>query len=128
MNKIILSIAAAAALAACAGGGASNPLKGHEFATMQDGTRITLNFDKENPRLFGKVVNNYNAQYEVAGDNLIVSKIASTMMMPIGNAAKTEHEYFKFLGGEEPKAFSLSGGTLTISDHSGKSIKFDKIK
>ncbi|MCL1892469.1 MAG: META domain-containing protein [Alphaproteobacteria bacterium] len=127
MKKILMVLAGCAALTACASQD-KNPLKGREFASYQDEIKITLNFDKEQPRLYGKVVNSYNAPYELAGDNIIVGRMASSMMMPIGRAAEVEHEYFKFMSDAEPKSYKLEGGYLTLSDHSGKSYKFEKIK
>lgn len=95
---------------------------------MQDETRITLNFDKEKPKLYGKVVNSYNAPYELAGDNIIISRTASTMMMPIGKAAEVERDYFKFIGTGKPMTYSLNGDTLSITNSAGKEMKFEKVK
>jgi heat shock protein HslJ len=126
--KKTIAILALAALAACAGGADENPLKGHEFASRMDGTRITLNFDQEQARLSGKVVNTYNAPYELAGDNIVIKRMSATLMMPIGKAADVERDYFKFMGDAEPKSYRLENGMLTLTDHDGTEYKFERIK
>jgi len=128
MKKIIMSLAVAAAVAGCASNHAEkNPLAGKNFATVQENTRITLNFDEKDMRLYGKVVNNYHAPYELAGDNIIVGRMASTMMAPVGPSAQIEQDYFKFMSDPDPKHYKLKSGTLTITDHAGKSYSFEKM-
>jgi len=126
--KYLLSLASCIFVVACASSN-TNPLQGKNFQTQQDGTKITLNFDKEQPRLFGKVVNTYTAPYEIAGDNITVGMMASTMMMPIGKAAEVEQNYFKFMSAQEPKQFKLSGNgeTLTIRNNDGKEYRFQRV-
>ena len=128
MKRTLMLLAVVAMAGAACARSEENPLRGHEFTMHQEQTKITLIFDKENMRLHGKVVNNYNAPYELAGDNIIIGRMASTMMMPIGGAADAEREYFKFMDNAEPKTYSLNGGFLTITDHSGKSFEFERVK
>ncbi|MCL2749140.1 MAG: META domain-containing protein [Alphaproteobacteria bacterium] len=125
-KTLMLLVTMAAVTSGCAR--SENPLRGHEFESQNDMTKIILIFDKDEMRLRGKVVNVYTASYELSGDNMIVGRMASTMMMPIGNAADVEREYFKFMSDSEPKQISLKDGILTITDHSGKSFEFEKVK
>lgn len=130
MQKILMSLACVAILAGCGGnstGAEKNVLAGKNFVSVQDNTKITLNFDAKEQRLHGKVVNNFNAPYELSGDNIIVGRMASTMMMPIGNSAEVERSFLDFMNGGEPKHFKLDGGTLTLTDHSQRSYKFDRV-
>lgn len=106
----------------------TNHLMGRQFEMTQDGTKITLHFDAEQARLSGRVVNSYHAPYELAGDDIIVKEMASTMMMPIGKAANVEREYFKFMNDAQPKVYYISGDTLTITNGGGKEYKFERVK
>jgi heat shock protein HslJ len=126
MKKTIAMLGMVGLLAAC-GGTAHDPdtLKGHNFYTVQNGTKITLDFDSGGKKLHGKVVNSYNAPYEIKGDNLIIGTMVSTRMMAIGSAAKVEDDYLKFMGDGTLKAFALNEGVLTITDKDGKAIRFD---
>jgi heat shock protein HslJ len=106
----------------------NNPLLGHQFETTQNGTKITLHFDAAQSHLSGRVVNSYHAPYELAGDDIIVKNMASTMMMPIGKAADVEREYFKFMNDVQPKVYCISDDTLTITNGDGKEYKFEMLK
>ncbi|MDR1360725.1 MAG: META domain-containing protein [Rickettsiales bacterium] len=129
IGKIIAMFSVIGLLAGC-GGTAHDPdvLKGRDFYTVQDGTKISLVFDKDGKRLHGKVVNSYNAPYEINGDNLSIGTMVSTRMMAIGNAAKVEDDYMRFMSDGTMKAFSLIEGVLTITDKDGKSVRFESGK
>ncbi len=124
--KTFLTALGALALSACIMQD-DNPLQGREFTATQEEIKITLIFDEDEARLHGKVVNSYNAPYELVGDNLIISRMASTMMMPVGKAAAVEREYFKFMGDIEPKQYVIEGNTLTLIDHNKKEYKFTSV-
>ncbi|GHT58553.1 hypothetical protein FACS18945_4510 [Bacteroidia bacterium] len=125
--KKIIGILALTALCACASA-PKNPLKGHEYKAIEDETTITLNFDESANRVHGKIINSYNAPYELNGDSIIFKPVAATMMMPFGKSAKIEQKYFKFLGDNNPKSFEISGGKLTLQNADGDKWIFEKVK
>jgi len=127
MKKIIMSLIMAVAVAGCASTTEKNPLAGKNFINETEGIRITLNFEAKDLRLSGKVVNTYSAPYELAGDNIIVGRMASTMMMPLGVSAQIERDYFDFMSDKSPKHYILERGILTLTNHEGKSYKFERI-
>lgn len=115
------------ALAAC-GDNASNPdaLKGASFVSEQPGTNIVLNFDANEMRINGRVVNLYNAEYAVRGDKISFGPMASTMMMGPADAMQTEQDYFQFMG--TAASYELKDGRLTIKNPEGKEIIFQQIE
>ena len=147
MKKYFIIFGLVAALTACAGAGdsaapattqnsaaSSRPttgiasLRGAKFEATKDGTKITLNFDDQKDRVYGKVVNNYNSAFTATGNQITFKQMLSTLMMGINaKAMQVEYDYFKFLGDDTPKTFALSGNTLTLTNAAGQSMKFKKV-
>ena len=96
--KKIIAGACVLALAAC-GDNTQNPemLKGANFVSAQPGADITLTFDPNEMRVYGRVVNLYNGGYTADGNNIKFEGFASTMMMGDPQAMETEQEYFQFM-------------------------------
>ncbi len=115
------------ALAAC-GDNAQNPemLKGANFVSAQPGADITLTFDPNEMRVYGRVVNLYNGGYTANGDNIKFEGFASTMMMGEPSAMETEQEYFQFMPMVEK--YELSDGKLTLIAGDGKEIVFTQVE
>ena len=126
MKKLILAGACAFALAAC-GDNAQNPemLKGANFVSAQPGADITLSFDPNEMRVYGRVVNMYNGGYTADGDNIKFEGFASTMMMGAPEAMETEQEYFQFMPTVEK--YTLADGKLTLIADDGKEIVFTQV-
>ena len=112
-------------LSACSYGADSPNLKGSNFESVVDGVTITLSFDAEEQRAYGKVANRYMSSYEINGSQITFTQAAMTMMMPIGNAAEVEHNYFKFFN--DVKTFELKNDVLILKDSSGKEMRFTKV-
>ena len=128
-NKSILILGLCAMLGACAGVAEhDDSLGGKNFTTTKDGVKITLNFAADQPRAYGKVINNYNSMYEVNGDTIVFKGVMSTKMMGLGDSMRVEDEYFKFLTDGNAKTYNLSGRTLILKDTDGKEMKFDIAK
>ncbi|MCL2537998.1 MAG: META domain-containing protein [Alphaproteobacteria bacterium] len=128
MKKLSTSILAMALLLPIAACTSEEPvvLRGGEFITTVDGTEITLNFADDADRAFGRVVNTYNAPYEINGRNIRFGPAAATMMMGLDeNAMRVEFEYFQFLNAVE--TFKLSGNELLLRATDGKEIVFEKL-
>lgn len=101
-------------------------LKGKNFKTQDSETKmeITLGFDKEAPRYFGKAVNNYFGNYEQKDNKLTFSPAGATMMAAPVPLMKAESEYFAFLATVE--SFEIKGKQLILSGKDGKKIAFDE--
>ena len=124
--KLIATGLCALALTACGENG-QNPelLKGANFVSAQPGVDITLSFDPNEMRVYGRVVNLYNGGYTADGDEIKFDGFASTMMMGAPEAMETETEYFQFMPTVE--TYELSDGKLTLIGEGGKEIIFVQV-
>ena len=124
--KLIATGLCALALTACGENG-QNPelLKGANFVSAQPGVDITLSFDPNEMRVYGRVVNLYNGGYTADGDEIKFDGFASTMMMGAPEAMETETEYFQFMPTVE--TYELSDGKLTLIGEGGKEIVFVQV-
>jgi heat shock protein HslJ len=125
--KNIVMGACVLALAAC-GDNAQNPemLKGANFVSAQPGADITLTFDPNEMRVYGRVVNLYNGGYTADGDEIKFDGFASTMMLGAPEAMETETEYFQFMPTVE--TYEYSDGKLTLIGENGKEIVFVQVE
>ena len=124
--KSILAGACTLALVAC-GDASQNPdiLKGANFISAQPGVDITLSFDPNEMRVYGRVVNLYNGGYSAEDDNIKFDGFASTMMMGEPEAMAVEQEYFQFMPTVE--TYEYSDGKLTLIGDNGKEIVFVQV-
>ena len=125
--KLIATGLCALALTACGENG-QNPelLKGANFVSAQPGVDITLSFDPEEMRVYGRVVNLYNGGYTADGDEIKFDGFASTMMLGAPEAMETETEYFQFMPTVE--TYEYSDGKLTLIGEGGKEIVFVQVE
>ena len=125
--KLIATGLCALALTACGENG-QNPelLKGANFVSAQPGVDITLSFDPNEMRVYGRVVNLYNGGYTADGDEIKFDGFASTMMMGAPEAMETETEYFQFMPTVE--TYEYSDGKLTLIGEGGKEIVFVQVE
>ncbi|MBO5740208.1 MAG: META domain-containing protein [Alphaproteobacteria bacterium] len=125
--KSFIAGACVLALAAC-GDNAQNPelLKGANFVSAQPGADITLTFDPNEMRVYGRVVNLYNGGYTADGNNIKFEGFASTMMMGEPQAMEAEQEYFQFMPTVEK--YELGDGKLTLISGDGKEIVFTQVE
>lgn len=124
--KLIATCICALALAACGDNG-QNPelLKGVNFVSAQPGVDITLSFDPNEMRVYGRVVNMYNGAYTADGDDIKFDGFASTMMLGAPEAMETETEYFQFMPTVE--TYEYADGKLTLIGEGGKEIVFVQV-
>ena len=125
--KSILAGVCTLALVAC-GNDAQNPelLKGANFVSAQPGVDITLSFDPNEMRVYGRVVNLYNGGYSAEDDNIKFDGFASTMMMGEPEAMAVEQEYFQFMPTVE--TYEYTDGKLTLIGNDGKEIVFVQVE
>ncbi len=125
--KSFIAGACVLALVAC-GDNAQNPelLKGANFVSAQPGADITLTFDPNEMRVYGRVVNLYNGGYTADGNNIKFEGFASTMMMGDPQAMEAEQEYFQFMPTVEK--YELGDGKLTLISGDGKEIVFTQVE
>ena len=65
-------------------------------------------------------INQYNGTYEIDGENLSISPLASTMMA--GDPAVMEQETAYLMALQAAASFETDGGKLTINDGSGEAV------
>ena len=125
--KFIATGICAMALAACGDNG-QHPelLKGANFISAQPGVDITLSFDPNEMRVYGRVVNLYNGGYTADGDEIKFDGFASTMMMGAPDAMETESEYFQFMPTVD--TYEYNDGKLTLIGEGGKEIVFVQVE
>ena len=125
--KLLMAGVCALTLAAC-NENSNNPemLKGANFVSAQPGVDITLSFDPNDMRVYGRVVNLYNGGYSADDDNIKFDGFASTMMMGDPEAMAIEQEYFQFMPTVE--TYDYSDGKLTLIGNDGKEIIFVQVE
>ncbi|MDR2413080.1 MAG: META domain-containing protein [Rickettsiales bacterium] len=123
--KTIAFFAGILMLGAC-GNEKQNPelLKGTDFSAIQNGVRITLSFDAEQPRVHGKIVNRYNGAYEAEKDKIKFGPLMTTMMFGAEKDMSIEHDYFKFM--EKVESYELKDNKLRLKNSDGAEMIFDK--
>ena len=126
LKSVIMGVCTLA-LAAC-GNDAQNPelLKGANFISAQPGVDITLSFDPNEMRVYGRVVNMYNGGYDATDDSIKFDGFASTMMMGEPEAMTVEQEYFQFMPTVE--TYEYADGKLTLVGADGKEIIFVQVE
>jgi heat shock protein HslJ len=65
-------------------------------------------------------INQYNGGYELDGENLTISPLASTQMA--GDPAVMEQETAYLMALQAAATFEIDGGNLTINDGSGEAV------
>ena len=123
-SKFLIIGACASVLAACGNSDATSAdpaaLRGANFACPMNGVIVTLGFDANEMRAFGRAVNNYNGEYMADGEKIKFGPMATTMMMGPADAMAAEREYLIFLDGVE--TYSLSDGQLTLKNAEGAEL------
>lgn len=123
MKKLCL-LMLCAALFGC-GKEISPQIKGNIYLLTDapENMEITLGFDQNESRFFGRAVNNYFGSYKLEGNTIKFSAIGSTMMAAPEPMMRAETEYFNTLSGIDK--ISLQKDTLTLSGN-GKTLVFRK--
>lgn len=122
MKKIYTLILALLFTTACQ----QENFKGNEYLLTDNttDTPVTIGFDKNENRFFGKAVNNYFGSYQLEGSKISFSQVGSTMMMGSPEGMALEQSYFKELS--DVDSYQEKGNTLTLILKNGKRLSFEK--
>ena len=112
-------------LAACDHGADSAALKGKTYYVIENGTPVTISFDADENRVSGRIVNIYNATYDVDGDHIKFGPTMTTMMMGPTAAMQTEREYLQFL--DTVETYNLTKEQLVLKGADGREMVFQEI-
>ena len=109
MKKMLLSLSLMLSFAGCTA--TSTPsIKGNEFSL--NNANITLAFDKNENKFYGKAVNNYFGVYTLNGANIKLELQGSTMMMGTPEEMTKETKYFNDLN--KVTTYTLNDNSLIL--------------
>lgn len=117
MKKIFLL--PLAFLTACQANG--EKLNGTAYQYQLNNTPITIAFDKNENRYYGKVVNNYFGTYTTQSNEITFHPAGATMMMGPENEMKAEQEWFGLLS--QITHFTKENNALIFTLKNGQVIK-----
>lgn len=125
MKKLLSAVLALFMVAACSKSDVSFKGKMYKLNDAPANMEITLGFDAEEPRFYGKAVNNYFGSYTLEGQKLSFVQAGATMMAGPVEMMEAESTYLQNL----PKitTYSLSDGKLTLTGDNGLKLEFDEI-
>ncbi|MDR1693974.1 MAG: META domain-containing protein [Lactobacillaceae bacterium] len=125
MRKILAIFIGVFMLMGC--GEQQTTFKGYEYKMLNtpNDVNVTISFDAEENRYFGKVVNNFFGLYMAEGNDIAFAPAASTMMMGIGEAMDVEREVLQNL--LEIRSYKFDGGKLIFNLEGGRTLEFKKI-
>lgn len=101
-------------------------INGSTYVLTNGTMPITLGFDENGDRYFGKAVNNYFGPYKTDGDQITFGAGGATMMM--GDPAQMEAERAYLIDLSNVATYKAAGNTLTLTLKDGKELKFEKQK
>lgn len=123
MKKIILCAVALLMVAGCFKKD-NDSFMGQKYMAMgANETAITLAFSPDEPRVFGKVVNNYNGSYTVDGTSIKFGPMATTMMMGPQEAMEDEQSFHQFMS--KVNGFKFDQKNLILSTEDGQTMIFE---
>lgn len=124
MKYLLTLILGSLALAGCDGKAVS--LNGSTYVLKNGSMPVTLGFDANEKRYFGKAVNNYFGPYEINGSNITFKAGGATMMMGAPEEMEAERAYLIDLS--NVTSYQARGDNLTLTLKNGKELKFEKQK
>ena len=104
----------------------SDTFKGkmYKMVSAPENMEITIGFEADGDRFFGKALNNYFGTYKSEGNEFIFSAVGTTMMAGPEAMMNAEREYFGAL--PEINAYKLSGKELILKTSDGKELVFEE--
>lgn len=98
--------------------------KMYKLTTSPSDMNITLGFDENENRFFGKALNNYFGSYSIDGNEMIFGAIGTTMMAGPENMMQAESNYLAAL--PNVNGYSLSGKKLVLKTSAGEELIFEE--
>lgn len=126
MKKSLLALAAFVMLVSCS----SKPeqsFKGKEYQLLQaqNNAVVTLGFAAEEPRFFGKIVNNYFGEYKLNGNKIKFNPAGSTMMMGPEPEMEAEQNFLGIL--PHIVSWHFVNQTLVLTTDNGQELAFKPV-
>ena len=125
MKKLLSAFLALFMVAACSKSSDSFKGKMYKLSSAPANMEITLGFDANEPRFYGKAVNNYFGSYTLEGQKLTFSPVGATMMAGPIEMMEAESAYLQNL--PKVNAYSVDGSKLTLTGDNGLKLEFDEI-
>lgn len=126
MKKILSFIFCAFLISGC--NSENESFKGYEYEMVSapNDATITLAFDADEDRFFGRVVNNYFGTYTLDGNKITFGPAASTMMFGEESAMQAEYIYLQNIL-PNIKTYAATKDGLTFTLENGDKVEFKKL-
>ena len=97
----------------------------YQLREAQNNAVITLGFAADEPRFYGKVVNNFFGSYTFDGAAITFGPAGATMMMGPEPLMEAEQNFLGIL--PRIKSFKMDGKNLILITDNGQELVFDEI-
>lgn len=125
MKKIVYVLSLLFILSACGNDNTTFVDNAYKLRNAKNGADITLGFDGEENRYFGRAaINRYFGTYKTEGNKLDLGAAGSTMMAGPEPLLAAERYYLEFL--PQVKTYRLDGNLLILSKANGESLIFER--
>ena len=126
MKKILYLFSFLFLLSACGNANKTFVDNGYKLRNAPNGAEITLGFDGQESRFFGRApINRYFGTYKTEGNKLSFGAVGSTMMAGPEPLLAAERDYLQFL--PQVATYRLDGNLLILSKANGESLIFEII-
>ncbi len=126
MKKIVYVLSLLFILSACGNDNTTFVDNAYKLRNAKNGAEITLGFDGEENRYFGRAaINRYFGTYKTEGNKLTLGMSGSTMMAGPEPLMAAERDYLQFL--PQVATYRLDGNRLILSKANGESLVFEII-
>ncbi|GLI56218.1 hypothetical protein PM10SUCC1_17320 [Propionigenium maris DSM 9537] len=133
MKKILMFVVMVMTLMACGSKTDLNEMLAGKTFTLDEkvvleeqGEEVSFTLAFEDGRVSGRALNNFNANYEIEGDKIEISPMATTLMAGPEILMQREAEYLMDL--TNAKTISLEGNKLTITTEEEKVLTFTQVE
>lgn len=126
MKKIVYVLSLLFILSACGNDNTTFVDNAYKLRNAKNGADITLGFNGEENRYFGRsAINRYSGTYKTEGNKLNLGMAGSTMMAGPEPLLAAERDYLQFL--PQVATYRLDGNLLILSKANGESLIFEII-
>ncbi len=126
MKKILYLFSFLFLLSACGNANKTFVDNGYKLRNAPNGAEITLGFDGQESRFFGRApINRYFGTYKTEGNKLSFGAVGSTMMAGPEHLLAAERDYLQFL--HQITTYRLDNNLLILSKENGESLVFERV-